>query len=78
MLGDGRGTRVKKRRERGSAPKPTTRSPAGRAEHHFWQPKRPGCCSERPHATARVTAACFHKNPVIYKPISRLLWGGEG
>lgn len=40
MLGDGRGTRVKKRRERGSAPKPTTRSPAGRAEHHFWQLKK--------------------------------------
>lgn len=40
MLGDGRGTRAKKRREMGSALKPTTQSPTGKAEHHFWRPKK--------------------------------------
>lgn len=76
MLGDGRGTRAKKRRQKGSAPK--ARAPEEGQSIIFGDRKSSGCCGKWPHATAQATAACFHKNPMIYKPISRLLWAGEG
>lgn len=78
MLGMAEGPGQRRGGKRGLPQNPPCRAPEEGQSIIFGDRKSPGCCSKWPHATAQATATCFHKIPMIYKPISQLLWAGEG